>query len=72
MPLTESSKEGGAFSRGGGSGVVHRRSRWCQRDCMKSLVFHGILPEIGSIFVFYFDFDFEISFEINLFDFDFD
>ena len=30
---------------------------------MKSLAFHGILPEIGSIFVFYFDFDFEISFE---------
>jgi len=30
---------------------------------MKSLAFHGILPEIGSIFVFYFDFDFEISFD---------
>ena len=25
---------------------------------MKSLAFHGILPEIGSIFVFYFDFEF--------------
>ena len=25
---------------------------------MKSLVFRGILPEMGSIFVFYFDFEF--------------
>jgi len=47
--------------------VVVEAEGFRNENSIKSLAFHRILPEIGSIFVFNFDFDFEI-----VFDFDFD